>query len=415
MTAQTAATDRPGLAGAAGERLHALDGLRGFALLCGVVLHAAIPFLPGFNRSPLVDGSPSVPLGLMFFVIHLFRMTAFFVLAGFFARLLVERRGVRAFVRNRSLRIVVPLVVGSIVFPILFAAIRWGLGGQLPRRAAAGAGAHLWFLYVLTLLYAAAVPVRELLRSRLDTSGRLRASLDVGLRGVVRGPWAAFVFSAPLAIAFFSSTWRLWNGIPTPDESLVPNVPAAVAFSVAFLVGWLLHRQAALLASIERQWAAQLGLASALTVVCLSIVGVMRSSEMAASDLRSAVYGLLYAAAGWAWTLALIGIALRFFAAESPVRRYISDASYWIYLAHYPVLILLQAVMKDLPLHWAVKFPAQLTVALAFLFATYHWLVRYTFVGEVLNGTRDRRAGANETTVQPAAWPTRARRLLSRS
>ncbi len=250
---------------------------------------------------------------------------------------------------------------------------------------------------MLTLLYAAALPVRGLVRSTLDTGGRLRASIDAGLRAVVRGPWAAFVLGVPLAIAFLSSTWRLWNGIPTPDQSLIPNLPAAVAFSVAFLVGWLLHRQAALLASIERQWAVQLGLASALTVACLWIVGVTRSGETAAFDLRTAVYGVLYAAAGWAWTLALIGIALRYFAAESPVRRYVSDASYWIYLAHYPVLIVLQAAMRDLPFHWAVKFPVQLIVALAFLFATYHWLVRFTFVGEVLNGTRHRGARPRDT------------------
>jgi peptidoglycan/LPS O-acetylase OafA/YrhL len=276
------------------------------------------------------------------------------------------------------------------------------MGDQLPRRAAGVAGNHLWFLYVLTLLYAAVLPVRWLVRSTLDTGGRLRATIDVGLRAVVRGPWAAFVLSVPLAIAFLSSTWRLWYGIPSPNQSLIPNLPAGVAFSVAFLAGWLLHRQAALLAGIERQWAVQLGLASALTVVCLWIVGVTRSGETAAFDLRTAVYGVLYAAAGWAWTLALIGIALRFFAAESPVRRYVSDASYWIYLAHLPVLIVLQAAMKDLPFHWAIKFPVQLVVALAFLFATYHWLVRFTFVGEVLNGTRYRRSRGHETPAQPA-------------
>ncbi len=183
----TAVIDRPGLAAApAGERLHALDALRGFALLCGVVLHAAMSYLPGFDVWPLLDRSTSTTLGVSFFVIHMFRMTVFFVIAGFFARLLVERRGVRAFVRNRSLRIVVPLVVGWIVFfPMMAAAMWWGLGGQLPRPAAGATPptppalafplTHLWFLYVLTLLYAAALPVRGLVRSMLDTGGRLRA------------------------------------------------------------------------------------------------------------------------------------------------------------------------------------------------------------------------------------------------
>ena len=40
------------------ERLHALDALRGFALICGVVLHAAMSYLPGFDVWPLLDRSP---------------------------------------------------------------------------------------------------------------------------------------------------------------------------------------------------------------------------------------------------------------------------------------------------------------------------------------------------------------------
>ena len=392
MTIQTADLERPEPAVApAGHRLHALDALRGFALLLGVVLHAAIVYVPGFSAWPLVDRSTSIPLAILLYVIHLFRMTMFFVIAGFFARLLVQRRGVRAFVRNRGGRIVVPLIVGwFMVFPLVIAVMRWALGDLLPRRAAVIASHHLWFLYVLTLLYVGVLAVRALMESVIDTGGRLRAGLDAAFRVAMQGPWAAFVLGAPLAIAFLGSRWRLWSGVPTPDRSLVPNLPAAAAYSVAFLAGWLLHRQPQLLKSTQRQSAVQLALASALTVGCLWMVGVTRSNERAAIDLRTASYSLLYSAAGWAWTLALIGIALRFFGAESPIRRYVSDASYWVYLAHYPVVIALQAAMLDLPWHWSVKFPAQLTVALGLLFATYHSLVRFTWLGEALNGTRRR-------------------------
>ena len=77
------------------ERLHALDAVRGFALLAGVVLHATMSFLPGFGAQgwPIVDRTPSVALGVTFFVIHIFRMTTFFMIAGFFAHLLYHRRG----------------------------------------------------------------------------------------------------------------------------------------------------------------------------------------------------------------------------------------------------------------------------------------------------------------------------------
>jgi uncharacterized membrane protein len=96
------------------ERLHALDAVRGFALIAGVVLHATMSFLPGFGAQgwPLTDHTSSVSLGVTFYVIHIFRMTTFFVIAGFFGRMLLHRGGVRTFVTNRSTRVVIPLVVG---------------------------------------------------------------------------------------------------------------------------------------------------------------------------------------------------------------------------------------------------------------------------------------------------------------
>jgi len=392
---------------AAGERLHALDALRGFALICGVLLHAAMSYLPGFTVWPLLDRSTSTTLGVGFFTIHMFRMTLFFVIAGFFARLLVERRGVRAFVRNRALRIVVPLVVGWIVFfPLIVVAIVWGADGPLQPPGGGSAGAppapalafplaHLWFLYVLTLIYAAALPVRQLI-ARFDAGERLRRTADAAMRVALAGPWAPLVLGAPLIGAFLVSPWLLFAGIPTPDQSLIPNLPAAVAFSSAFTIGWLFHRQTALLKAIERWWALHLATAVALTVACLVILGPGNSAQLSTTAPSAALYTVLYAAGVWSWTLGLIGAALRFFAGESAVGRYVSDASYWIYLAHLPLVMALQALIKDWPLHWAVKFPLVVTVGLAILFASYHLLVRYTFIGEVLNGVRHRRGRADQ-------------------
>ena len=100
-------------------RLHALDArarLRPAARRGAARRHV----LPARLRRVAAGGlrRPARTLGITFFVIHVFRMTLFFVLAGFFARLLFHRRGVRAFIRDRATRIVVPLVVG--------------LGGVLP-------------------------------------------------------------------------------------------------------------------------------------------------------------------------------------------------------------------------------------------------------------------------------------------
>ena len=96
------------------ERLHALDAVRGYALLLGIVLHATMSFIPGPTRIWIIqDSHPSMTLAVLLFVIHVFRMTTFFLIAGFFAHLSFHRRGTWGFVRDRLQRIALPLAVGS--------------------------------------------------------------------------------------------------------------------------------------------------------------------------------------------------------------------------------------------------------------------------------------------------------------
>jgi peptidoglycan/LPS O-acetylase OafA/YrhL len=71
-----------------------------------------------------------------------------------------------------------------------------------------------------------------------------------------------------------------------------------------------------------------------------------------------------------------------------------ADASYWIYLVHYPIVLTLQDLLADVPLHWSIKFPAIVAVTVGFSLLTYHYLVRFTIIGRVLNGRRYTRAGA---------------------
>jgi ABC-type multidrug transport system ATPase subunit len=48
----------------------------------------------------------------------------------------------------------------------------------------------------------------------------------------------------------------------------------------------------------------------------------------------------------------------------------------------------LQQAMSGWPVHWSIKFPLLLAIATALLLASYHYFVRSTFIGEVLNGRR---------------------------
>src|SRR5262249_19022827 len=150
--------------------------------------------------------------------------------------------------------------------------------------------------------------------------------------------------------------------------------------------GWMLHRQTHLLDVIQRRWPLHLVLAVAATVGCLAHLGLTPDVEIAPRSAETYTYAAMYALAVWSWTLGLIGLALRYLANYSAARRYIADASYWLYLIHLPIVLALQIVVSQYAWPWPFKFALILGVAFPIMFVSYRYCVRNTFIGAVLNG-----------------------------
>ena len=379
------------------ERLHGLDAVRGIALLFGVIVHASMSWLPGAQYFWLThDASPSEFAGLVFYVPHMFRMLLFFLLAGFFARMACERLGTWQFVHDRFNRIGVPLLAGW--FPVLMAILAvgaWNLwlvnDGNMPPAPEAPPLSprnfpltHLWFLYVLLLCYVAALA----LRATLGRSAFVQRASDACVR-MLASPIGPLLLALPLGAALVThAKWFAWFGIPTPDQSLYPSLAACVAFGSAFGFGWLLHRQQALLQRWATHWPLHLSIAISATVGCVLHVGLAPKLLPATQDAATVGYAIAYALAGWSWTFAIVGLGLRFLSGHSPVRRYLADASYWIYIAHLPLVMALQVAMSRVDWPWAIEFALVLGTAFALLLLSYDLLVRNSFIGAWLNGRR---------------------------
>ena len=99
-----------------------------------------------------------------------------------------------------------------------------------------------------------------------------------------------------------------------------------------------------------------------------------------------------YSVAAWSWTFAAIGLALRFLSNPSPLRRYVADASYWMYLIHVPLVLAMQIAVARLDWPAPVKLTLILAVVIAMLLLSYRWFVRSTWLGAWLNGRRQPRA-----------------------
>lgn len=357
-------------------------------------------FVPGIGAVgwPIVDRSPSAELGSLFFTIHTFRMTLFFAVAGYFAHMLFHQQGAKGFWANRAKRLLAPLLVfwpvvlAAIVAAMYLASVKSGIKLMAPKPPPGTVLpfplTHLWFLYVLLGLYALLLTVRSLLLA-LPVQGRgLPMLVDAVVARICALPMAPAVLALPVALALYGHPhWHAWAGIPTPDNSLLPNAPALVAFWVALSFGWLLRRQPQCLDLLSRHALLHALAALGFTSACMAMVGsTMSSAEL--SGWRRTGYALGYGVAGWCWTVAIIGAAQRFLSRPAPWRRYLADASYWIYLVHLPLVFGLQAEAQDWPLPWVLKFPLVLAIAMLLLLLSYHVLVRSTWVGAWLNGRR---------------------------
>jgi glucans biosynthesis protein C len=397
------------------SRIHSLDGVRAFALLLGVVFHAAESFEPGaIYYWAIGDNAPSVVLELFRYACHSFRLELFFLIAGFFAHLLWQKRGVTGFVRNRAGRILVPFVVGWLILYPLLVLIwltgvsksgRWDMAGVpqefrsfSPWQLTLGFFldlqflkrfdlTHLWFLHQLLVLYALALFTRWIFLRLGRRGGNSVLWLDRRFRAAVNSPVKLLWFgAAALPLLCLQHSWT----VDTPKESLVPQLPATLLFSLFFGAGWALHRQPDLLQACGRHWPWHL-------LVGLLLVGPSRltTGSPHAPDLfhhhyvllrlgHGAVYGLMM----WSFVFGFLGLFLHYRRTESPAWRYVADSSYWVYLAHLPLVVSLQVWVAFWPSTWVVKFLLINLVAFPLLFLSYHYLVRSTFIGHQLNGRR---------------------------
>jgi peptidoglycan/LPS O-acetylase OafA/YrhL len=205
------------------------------------------------------------------------------------------------------------------------------------------------------------------------------------------------------ATLYFTPNWYMWFGIPTPDHGVIPHASAMIIYGLAFGFGWLINRQPHILEGWGKWWGAYVGPAIGATATCLVIGGVTPSLEPAQQNLTTLGYAALYAFAVWAWTIAIIGFAVRHLSDESPARRYLADASYWIYIVHLPLVMVLQTAFAPYDWPWFAKYPLILSIAVVIMLASYQWFVRYSFIGAILNGKKQKPVKARRVAPQLAA------------
>ena len=356
-------------------RFHDLDALRAFAMLLGIVLHASL-FLMPVDTWPIQDrwanshALENNPYAFLFGAIHGFRMPLFYLISGFFTAMLWQSRGLGGLARHRLKRIGLPLLAGTLtIIPatnaFFFPAnpLTWMFSWLFSL-------AHLWFLWYLILMAAAFIAFARL-----------------GLRFRHPSWWL-------LVPASILPQYLMREGMVGADGShgFIPIPHVFGYYLVFYLFGAFFYRQRV---EVRRWWSASL--APAVLVVLPAGYLMLNPDSLGLSSTNAvrgmaAVIGVVYT---WSACFGLLGL-FRWVASKGRYWvRYVSDASYWLYLGHLPLVLGGQALVVSWTISVHLKFALICLVVTGILLATYHLGVRYTPVGRILNGPRVRHgAGA---------------------
>ena len=378
-----------------GSRLHYMDHLRAGAMLLGIVFHGALAY-----ASPIQDfwfvrdqGSSSI-LNFVAVFLHSFRMPLFFFVSGYFSKLIVERRGVRQFLKNRAARIFLPFIIfwpvlavaslGVLLFALSFLTETPPLLLYLQEQAANEQGGvgdigtlHLWFLYYLlffcgvaAVLHRFSVPLFESALRKLAASGGL------------------FIL-VPILIT--PGLFAAGHPIPSPDR-LAPLLWPFGYFGVFFAVGWLCFGNECAFDRIDAHRMKLMTAAiAAFVFYYLSLPDFsFPPIELAMNErLRLSITG---ACATSFFVYLALSLGRKFLNTENAKVRYVADASFWLYLIHLPVVVFVQALIAEASVFVWAKFILAVTATTGFGLLTYRLFVRHSFIGVLLNGRRRNRA-----------------------
>lgn len=379
------------------DRIHYLDNLRALAMLAGVVFHAALSYSPLMYRIwPTADVGGSTIVDAFAWFLHMFRMPLFFALAGYFAAVLVARRGLAGLFRNRCARVLLPLVVLTPVIPGSMSwltehaaetasrpgpALAWirdyiEQHGAMPFLPSWG---HLWFLFYL-MLFTLMVWVTSTLG--MGRFGNKVATMPAGVI-VVAFP---LLSAAPLAL----------TGVPWPaPEFFVPALWALVLFGLYFAFGYQLFHDDSLLGQIAPLSPALSG--GALAAYVALFFSTNSFLDVQPSAMHQGAQALLEACVSFWMTLWCLLAAKRWLRSRSATMRWLADGAYWVYIIHLPLLFAVQYWLLDAPWYWPAKFALSLITTLLISFASYQLLVRHTVIGRLLNGQLRRRKASAQT------------------
>ena len=365
-------------------RQHYWDTLRAGLMLLGIPYHSALAFQAG--GWIVATHRHSLVLDYVAEAIHLFRMPAFFLVAGYFAALSLTKYPPAGWFRARLARLGIPFLASLVtIIPVL------NIGCELSNFAPAEAldsfrhlsltsggywVRHLWFIIVLLYLCGATALAAQIW-PRLRTA-ILPEQID---RWTARRPLAALLLLGIAVGLFEAVTIELFYGAhlntTLPQEILrLDDLLGALPW---FVLGLALQRGPRALDAMGERRASVAVLAVAATALALVLYG----------HSWPPLYRFVGAVAAMLATQVILSVARQSFDRASPVTDRLVRGSFVVYLFHVPVIVWLALIVDAIGLSPAIGFVLVACGTLATTLAIAALVERSPVLSLLYSGTRD--------------------------
>lgn len=372
-------------------RLHYLDWLRIFAITAVFLYHSDKLFdFWGFHIKNDVTNLAS-SIHIVFF--SQWMMPLFFVLSGAAVYFSLKTRSARGFIKERVLRILVPLVgIGIFViappqvylervangefsgnffqfYPHYFDGL-YGFGGNF-----AFQGLHLWFLLDLFVFSLIALPL-------FLPRGETGDSLISRLAGKLEKPWAVLLLFIPLVVV---SILADFVGLGWTREMARVDM---LSYLVFFIYGYLIMSNTKIQEVIRRYCTVVL-----MVAIASSVLELYLEFGVSLPHVFSVWAGILTlrAIVAWSWIIALIGLASRSLNFTNRFLEYGSEAVLPFYILHQTIIVVFGYYVVQWSLGTAPKFFIVVGLSFITIMVIYDLLVRRINVLRFLFGMRLRR------------------------
>jgi peptidoglycan/LPS O-acetylase OafA/YrhL len=226
---------------------------------------------------------------------------------------------------------------------------------------------HLWFLWHLTLIAGGYLLLTQLRGART---------------------WRPLPVWVVAPSAFIATAWlqmSMWSFGPDTSTSLIPAGRVVAYYAVFFAVGVASYS----VRSNGKNWMSQLSSRwLAVPMLGAALGGVLWGAlDATYGDAPNEVgAGVLQTVYTWQMIVGVISLGSLLLNTSRRWIRFVSDSSYWLYLAHLPLVLIGQRWLQDVDWPIGLEFLVLVSTLTAVLLISYRWLIRPTPIGWLLNG-----------------------------